>query len=314
MKTLQKVRDRFLWNTVRSDVEKCCHICDPCPRKRTRRKLKYNVGAPFKRIAFDNQGPLQRSSDGNNNILVVMDYFTKWSEAYPIPDQEASTVAEVLVQHWISRFGVPLQLHSDQGRNFNSAICKRLCEILAINKTRTTALNPQSDGMVERFNRTILNSLSRLVSSNQQDWDKKLPFFLLAYRSAVHETTGYSPSQMLFERDLRLPAYLLFSQPPDVPLVPEEYIEKLQQRMEEMHHLARERIGLASEKMKTRYHARATGHDFREGDKVWLWNPKRRKGLSPKLQTNWQGPYTVLKRLNDVVVRIQKSPHSKNQR
>ncbi|GFW77362.1 kinectin [Trichonephila clavipes] len=64
--------------------------------------------------------------------------------------------------------------------------------------------------------------------------------------------------------------------------------------------------------MKTRYDARATGHDFHEGDKVWLWNPKCRKGLSPKLQTNWEGPYTVLKRLNDVVVRIQKSSHSKS--
>ncbi|GFV80815.1 retrovirus-related Pol polyprotein from transposon 412 [Trichonephila clavipes] len=157
-----------------------------------------------------------------------MDYFTKWPEAYPIPDQEASTVAEVLVQHWISRFGVPLQLNSDQGRNFDSAVCKRLCEILAIDKTRTTAfLHPQSDGMVERFNQTILNSLSLLVSSNQQDRDKKLPFFLLAFRSAVQETTGYFPSQMLFGRDIRLLADLLFSRPPDAPLAPEEYIEKL---------------------------------------------------------------------------------------
>ncbi|GFT77510.1 retrovirus-related Pol polyprotein from transposon 412 [Trichonephila clavipes] len=73
--------------------------------------------------------------------------------------------------------------------------------------------------------------------------------------------------------------------PPDEPLMSEEYIEKLQAWMEEMHHLVRERISMASEKMKTRYVARETGHDFREGDKVWLWNPKqRRKGLSPKLQ------------------------------
>ncbi|GFT31402.1 hypothetical protein TNCV_608331 [Trichonephila clavipes] len=86
----------------------------------------------------------------------VIDYFTKGPEAYPISDQEASTVSEVLVQHWISRFGVPLQLHFDQVRNIDSAVCKRLCEILAIDKTRTTALHPQSDDMVERFNRTIL--------------------------------------------------------------------------------------------------------------------------------------------------------------
>ncbi|GFW62951.1 retrovirus-related Pol polyprotein from transposon 412 [Trichonephila clavipes] len=69
----------------------------------------------------------------------------------------------------------------------------RDCEILAIDKTRTTALHPQSDGMVERFNRTILNSLFLLVSSNQQDWYKKLPFFLLAYRSAIHEDHQLSP-------------------------------------------------------------------------------------------------------------------------
>ncbi|GFW50306.1 retrovirus-related Pol polyprotein from transposon 412 [Trichonephila clavipes] len=81
--------------------------------------------------------------------------------------------------------------------------------------------------MIERFNRIILRSLSLLESSNQKDWDKKLPFFLLAYGSAVHETTGYSPSQMLLGRDLRLPADILFSRPPDAPLATEEYVEKL---------------------------------------------------------------------------------------
>ncbi|GFW03768.1 retrovirus-related Pol polyprotein from transposon 412 [Trichonephila clavipes] len=90
-------------------------------------------------------------------------------------------------------------------------------EILAIDNTRTTVLHLQSDGMIDRFNRTILNSLSILVSSNLQYWDKKLPIFMLAYSSAVHETTGYPPSQMLFGRDLLLPADLLFSWPPDAP-------------------------------------------------------------------------------------------------
>ncbi|GFU83029.1 retrovirus-related Pol polyprotein from transposon 412 [Trichonephila clavipes] len=148
------------------------------PKIRSRGKLhRYNVGAPFERIAFDILGPLPRTASGNKYLLVVMDYFTKWPEVYPIPDQEAPTVAEAVVQHWISRYGVPLQLHSDQGRNF--------------------------------------------VSANQQDWDQKVPLFLLAYRSAVHETTGYSPSQMLFGRDLRLPCDLLFGRPPDTPSSPE---------------------------------------------------------------------------------------------
>ncbi|GFW76646.1 hypothetical protein TNCV_4943631 [Trichonephila clavipes] len=251
------------------------------PKIRSRGELhRYNVGAPFERIAFDILGPLPRTASGNKYLLVVMDYFTKWPEVYPIPDQEAPTVAEAVVQHWISRYGVPLQLHSDQGRNFVSAVLKGVCELLGIDKTKTTPLHPQSDGMVERFNRTILNNLSLMVSKNQQDWDQKVPLFLLAYRSAVHETTGYSPSQMLFGRDLRLPCDLLFGRPPDTPSSPEEYVQNLQARFEDVHNLARERINLRTEKMKTRYDTKATGHQFKEGDKVWFYNPTRRKGLS----------------------------------
>ncbi|GFW16491.1 retrovirus-related Pol polyprotein from transposon 412 [Trichonephila clavipes] len=317
MKTLHRVRERFCWGKVRADVEQWCKSCDACsarkgPKIRSRGKLhRYNVGAPFERIAFDILGPLPRTVSGNKYLLVVIDYFTKWPEVYPIPDQEAPTVAEAVVQHWISRYGVPLQLHSDQGRNFVSAVLKGVCELLGIDKTKTTPLHPQSDGMVERFNRTILNNLSLMVSKNQQDWDQKVPLFLLAYRSAVHETTGYSPSQMLFGRDLRLPCDLLFGRPPDTPSSPEEYVQNLQARFEDVHNLARERINLRTEKMKTRYDTKATGHQFKEGDKVWFYNPTRRKGLSPKLQSHWDGPYTILKIINDVVIRIRKSTNSK---
>ncbi|GFS61079.1 retrovirus-related Pol polyprotein from transposon 412 [Trichonephila clavipes] len=256
MKTLHRVRERFFWGKVRADVEQWCKSCDACsarkgPKIRSRGKLhRYNVGAPFERIAFDILEPLPRTASGNKYLLVVMDYFTKWPEVYPIPDQEAPTVAEAVVQHWISRYGVPLQLHSDQGRNFVSAVLKGVCELLGIEKTKTTPLHPQSDGMVERFNRTILNNLSLMVSKNQQDWDQKVPLFLLAYRSAVHETTGYSPSQMLFGWDLRLPCNLLFGRPPDTPSSPEEYVQNLQARFEDVHNLTRERINLRREKMK----------------------------------------------------------------
>ncbi|GFW76233.1 retrovirus-related Pol polyprotein from transposon 412 [Trichonephila clavipes] len=154
MKTLHRVRERFCWGKV-TDVEQWCKSCDACsarkgPKIRSRGKLhRYNVGAPFERIAFDILGPLPRTASGNKYLLVVMDYFTKWPEVYPIPDQEAPTVAEAVVQHWISRYGVPLQLHSDQGRNFVSAVLKGVCELLGIDKTKTTPLHPQSDGMVD---------------------------------------------------------------------------------------------------------------------------------------------------------------------
>ncbi|GBM39276.1 Transposon Ty3-I Gag-Pol polyprotein [Araneus ventricosus] len=176
MKTLSKTRERFYWDRLRDDVEKWCRECHACgarkgPKTRTKGRLqRYNVGAPFERIALDILGPFPVTTKGNRYVLVLMDYFTKWPEAIPIPDQEASTVAEELVRSWISCYGVPMILHSDKGTNFNSALFTELCKLLGILKARTSALHPESDGMVERFNRTILNHLSSFVSRNQTDW------------------------------------------------------------------------------------------------------------------------------------------------
>ncbi|GFW60756.1 retrovirus-related Pol polyprotein from transposon 412 [Trichonephila clavipes] len=277
MKTLHRVRERFFWGKVRADVEQWCKSCDACsarkgPKIRSRGKLhRYNVGAPFERIAFDILGPLPRTASGNKYLLVVMDYFTKWPEVYPIPDQEAPTVAGGCSA------ALDIEIWGTSSTSFRSGKKFRLCGI----EGEPTRLGPESSSL------------------------------LLAYRSAVHETTGYSPSQMLFGRDLRLPCDLLFGRPPDTPSSPEEYVQNLQARFEDVHNLARERINLRTEKMKTRYDTKATGHQFKEGDKVWFYNPTRRKGLSPKLQSHWDGPYTILKIINDVVIRIRKSTNSK---
>ncbi|GBN85459.1 Transposon Ty3-I Gag-Pol polyprotein [Araneus ventricosus] len=312
MKTLSKTRERFYWDRLRADVEKWCRECHACgARKGPKTRTKGRLGAPFERMALDILGPLTVTTKGNRYVLVLMDYFTKWPEAIPIPDQEASTVAEELVRAWISRYGVPMILHSVQGTNFNSALFTELCKLLGILKTRTTALHPESDGMVERFNRTILNHLSLFVSKNQTDWDTHLPLFLLAYRSADHEATGCTPADILFGRTLRLPCDILFGRPSDMPSSPNEYLNNLEARLESVHAFARERIKLASERMKTRYDSGATGHHFKEGDKVWMYNPKRRRGLSPKLQQNWEGPYTIVKKLNDVIYTVQRSPNAK---
>ncbi|GBM15300.1 hypothetical protein AVEN_210932-1 [Araneus ventricosus] len=159
--------------------------------------------------------------------------------------------------------------------------------------------------MVERFNRTILNHLSLFVSKKQTDWDTHLPLFLLAYRSADHEATGCTPADMLFGRTLRLPCDILFGRPSVTPSSPNEYLNSLEARLESVHAFARERIKLASERMKTRYDS---GHHFKEGDQVWMYNPKRRRGLGPKLQQNWEGPYTIAKKLNDVIYKDHLTP------
>ena len=127
------------------------------------------VGTPMERLALDVLGPLPCTRMGNKHILIVADYFSKWVEAFPMPNQEACTVADLFVKEVVCRFGVPLLIHSDQGRNFESAVLTEMCQMLGMHKTRTTAYHPQSDGMVERFNGTLEDQLAKFVDYHQRD-------------------------------------------------------------------------------------------------------------------------------------------------
>ena len=316
-RTVERLRQRFYWVNSKEDVKEWCKKCVVCagsngPQRRRRAPMRqYNVGSPFERIAIDVAGPFPETDEGNKYIVVVMDYFTKWVEAYPLPNQEAATVAEALVKECICRFGVPREIHSDQGRNFESALFQNICKILGINKTRTTALHPQSDGMVERMNRTINRYLSKVVSNHQRDWDRHLHLFLMAYRSSVHETTGQTPANILFGRELRLPCDLIFGSKPGEDLAGEDYVTDLRRRMDDIHEQVRTNIQGASDRMKDQYDVKAEKGGYQPGNLVWLYNPQRRRGLSPKLQRNWEGPYEIVKRINDVVYRIRKMPNGK---
>lgn len=302
---------------MRRDVDRWVETCKVCGSKRNppRRKqapLKlYMVGAPMERVAIDILGPFPLTKNGNRYILVICDYFTKWLDAIPLPNQEAVTIADKLVKNFICTFGVPLQLHSDQGTNFESRVFREVCALFGIEKTRTTPLRPQSDGLVERANRTLAIMLSKFVSEQQDDWDEILPFVLMAYRSSVHSTTGQSPNKMMFGRDINLPVDLIFGRPStDGASSTTLYCMDLEETLLKVHDQARRKMNIECNRMKKTYDYKKCYHDYKEGDKVWLHNPRRRKGRNPKLQRPWEGPYTILRKLNDVVFKVSKSSKS----
>lgn len=318
-KTLEKIKIRFYWIGCQQSVVNFLRSCDACskakgPLVKSRGPMKqYNVGAPFERVAVDILGPFPVSTSGNRYVVIVMDYFSKWPEAYPISNMDAETVADVIVKQWIARFGVPMELHSDQGRNFESDVFRRICESFGIHKTRTTALHPQSDGMVERFNRTLVEHLKKVINGEQKSWDKHIPMFLMAYRAAVHESTSMSPARIIFGNELRLPADLKFGLPGSTEMNLEDYVDNQRLLLDKIHEEIRVNLKLMSNKMKARYDMRVNCEGFAEGQLVLLYNPKRRRGQCMKLQSNWEGPYMVIKRINDVIYRIRNcsSPRSK---
>ncbi|KAK2895639.1 hypothetical protein Q8A73_015127 [Channa argus] len=290
-KTVRRLRQRFYWPGCRQDAELHVHCCDDCtaqkgPTQRSRGPLQqYLVGAPMERVGVDILGPFPTTEAGNRYILVAMDYFTKWPEAYAVPDQTATTAAQRLVEDMFSRFGVPEELHSDQGWNF--LLFAEVCRRLGVRKTRTTALHPQSDGL---------------------DWDQHLPLVLWAYRTAVQESSQCTPATLMFGRELRTPVDLVFGPPPEPEITggPElDYLRRLKERFSVVHQLARESQGDAGARQKRAYDGRCHGHPFSVGDNVWVYCPVRKRGLSPKLTSHWQGPGEILDRISEVVYRVR---------
>ena len=311
-KTLEKVRSRFYWPGQRHDIEDWCRACELCaarksPPRRNRAPMQQVLaGGPFQRVAMDILGPLPLTDRGNKYILVLGDYFTKWVESYPIPNMEAKTIANVFVSHFVSRFGAPDVLHTDQGRNFESALFKEVCLLLGVQKTRTTPYHPQSDGLVERFNRTLLDLLSIASREDEQNWDLCIPAVMLAYRTSVQESTGCTPYFLLFGREARLPVDVMFGLPPNVPPQPvHQYSKDLRARLDTAYERVRERLGWRQRRQKMVYDRRRTGRPYGIGEWVWLYCPAVPRGKSAKLHSYWQGPYKVVKVFSNVLYLIQ---------
>ncbi|KAL7863372.1 hypothetical protein SRHO_G00123560 [Serrasalmus rhombeus] len=312
-KTLRQLRQRIYWPGCRTDVELFVHCCDTCtakkgPMEKSRAPLQpLQSGAPMERVAMDVLGPFPRTEAGNRYVLVAMDFFTKWPEAYVVPDQSAVTTAERLVEEFFCRFGLPEELHSDQGRNFELQVMAEVCQRLGVRKTRTTPLHPQSDGLVERFNKTLATQLAILTDKQQRDWDRHLPLVLWSCRAAVQESTGFTPAQLMLGKELRTPTDLVFGLPVglDNPVSKTCYARNLRERLAAVHRTAQENQEGASARQKRAYDTCCQGAPLVPGTDVWFYNPRHKKGRCPKLQSDWEGPCRVLHRLSEVVYRVQ---------
>ena len=314
-------RSPYLWARMHGDLERWVHRCQLCqqrkppPAKKRARLVTYQVGAPWERIAADVAGPFPTTKAGNKYILVIQDYFTKWVEIFPMPNQTAETVATLLVDQVLSRFGCCRYFHSDQGSNFESQVMAEVSRLFGVTKTHTTSYHPRGDGMVERGNRTLEAMLSMWTNTPQDDWDEHLPLLAMAYRSAPHSTTGATPNMLNLGREVTLPVDLLMAAPPDEERESDvsSYAERLRRRLQTAHDAAREFSTKQLASQKRHYDSNVRLVEYKEGDVVWRHNPAKTKGRSFKLGRPWQGPFVIVTKLSDVTFRIRASPRSKPQ-
>ena len=319
-KTLSKIQQGYYWPGLQNDVRAYVGGCEKCAKKKNPTKTRIapmqvvRSGYPMERIALDILGELPVSESGNKYILVISDYFTKWTESFPMQNMEAKTCAKILVTEVISRFGVPNKIHSDQGRQFESHLFSEMCELLQIEKTRTTPYHPQSDGMVERFNRTLCTMLGTFVEDHHRNWDNLLPYVMMAYRSTQHETTGMSPNTLMLGRETSTPLDIAFQMPPGIKSAStNDWVWELRESLETVHTFVRQSTSLSICRQK-RYHDRKSNYEKIEvNDIVYVYFPVKQTGQSVKLSSFWRGPFKIKEKLADVLFIVDCGRNGSNQ-
>ena len=204
-----------------------------------------------------------------------MDYATKWPEAFPLRNILTETVVKCLVEV-TARLGVPQELLTDNGSNFMSKVMQQLCMLTGVKQLKTSPYHPQMDGMVERFNATLKRLLRKLVANPKVEWNECLPYVLWAYRGTIHKTTGFSPYQLIFGKEMRMPLdelvqYWKGKEEEDCSSV-SEYIHSLRASMELVREMAYEREKGEKTKQKTYYNQKARVRAFKVGSFV-LFRP-----------------------------------------
>ena len=318
-RTVQRVLQRFYWPSVYRDVAewcKCCAICQKCSKGRKGYAPLMPlpiIEEPFGRIAMDIVGPLPRSRSGNKYVLVVCDYATRYPEAVALKSIDAEHVAEELIPLF-ARVGVPREILTDQGSNFTSRLLEELYRLLHVRPIRTSPYHPQTDGLVERFNGTLKAMLRKVATAEGQDWDKWLPYVLFAYREVPQASTGFSPFELVYGRQVRGPLDILKetweapSQGSDESIV--SYVLSVQERLAKMTELVKKNLAQAQVEQKQWYDQNARERVFKDGDQVLVLLPTS----TSKLMASWQGPYGITKRVTPVTYEVNMHDKRKKKR
>ena len=298
-KIYSQLRKHYWWPGMRSDIRKWCRACLVCATRKIGQATKpplcpIPVAGPFDCVGVDVL-QLPHTLDGNQYAVVFVDYLTKWPEVFAVPDQTAETIANLFVKEIISRHGVPAKLLSDRGTNFLSELMQEICKLMGTEKVNTSSYHPQTDGLVERFNRTLTAMLAKTVEKDGRDWDHRLPYVLFAYRTSLQESTRESPFHLLYGRDARLPTEAALSHPRTCYQVDlDDYKVDLVANLSDAWELARKNVQRAQKQQKRQYDYHTTKPTYHIGDRVFVYQPGSIQSKNRKFARPFHGPYRIL--------------------
>uniref|UniRef100_A0A8C7VB89 Integrase catalytic domain-containing protein n=1 Tax=Oryzias sinensis TaxID=183150 RepID=A0A8C7VB89_9TELE len=260
-------------------MRKCVCLKQKKPQHETKAPITNIVTThPFELVSLDFLH-LDKCSGGYEYILIIIDHFTRFAQAYATTSKSGKTAADKLFNDYALRFGFPTRIHHDQGGEFENQLFSQLNKYCGVTGSRTTPYHPQGNGQVERFNRTLLQMLRTLTDKQKSNWKESLNKLIFAYNCTRSEVTGFSPFYLLYGRSPRLPIDALFGLNPKQGDSDRHcYVEKWKQGMEEACEIARDSAQKAASKSKRNYKSNIKIPTLRPGDRVLIRNLTPRGG------------------------------------
>lgn len=309
-KMIPKLVRSYFWTTLNKDTVTYCKSCLGCqvhkktaPNPKNKPLKPYLPDHPNQRISVDLIGPLPETENGNVYTLCMVDNFTKWAIAIPIKNKKEETVASEIYKNWYMTFGIPEEIHSDQGNEFTNDLLGRLNERLTVGHRTTTPYYPQSNSQVERWNRTLKESIRTYCENKVSSWDKFVFSTCFAFNTSLNPITGFSPYYLMFGRDPRLPTDIFHSSTynefkHDMNIYNIQHTNHLRTAYD----IVRKKLEEEAVKTKFRWDKSIKGHTvFLPGDEVLMYQPQLNKisgeeDHSQQFKRRWKGPLKVISR------------------
>ena len=309
-KLIDRVLTKYFFPGVYKVVEHVLNDCEACFLKNPQKPQKHTYatvqeGYPFRKLSIDHVGRLKTSSRGNCYILTVKDTFSRYLMAFPTKSLEAQETVRLLTSNVFSVFDFPEQVIMDNHGTFSSALTKELMETLGIKPTYTPAYNPKSN-VVERSHKDLGPMLKSLILENPgSDWEDLLPGAVRALNTSRNRHTGMTPHYIMFGREAMTPVDIIYGGVPEEQCKgPHEWVNKLQGRLRSCYAYVRENLKRAVERSRKQYTA-SQQNRFQIDDQVYLFTPRIDSRVGKKFTSFYTGPYTIIDRVSDVLMKIR---------